>query len=924
MTYKKKLIEVAIPLADISEAGAREQSIKRGKPTQLHKWWAGRPLVTCRAILWASLVDDPSSNPQKFPTVEDQKRERDRLFEIIRGLIADVASVDDDILEAAKLEIAASFPRGLPTVVDPFGGGGAIPLESQRLGMPTGTGDLNPVAVLLQRGLLEVPMGFAGRAPVGDAAMSLSIDGFGLEGIASDVEHYGRLLQDRAAESLGSAYPRPEFEGSPTTPVAWLWARTVRSPDPSWSGSIPLIRSWYLVKPGKRKELPNGIWVEPRVDPDRQEITYEIRSSGECPEGTINKSGGTCIATGAPIDFSYIRAEAQAGRMGQVLIAIVVDTGAGRKFIEPGEADRNASTAVRSDWRPNGLLPDGGLGFRVQNYGFDEWWKLFTDRQLASLDRMSTILGQMRDEIAHDCLRAGWAEDETPLREHGTGPAAYADAVVTYLAMALDRVADWNNSLCGWDNTNVVNQQLFRRQSISMIWDFCEILPYGDGAGTLGATLKTIRTAIEAIPIAKPGNASVANRDARARVKEFSPCVISTDPPYYDNIGYADLSDFFYVWLRRNLSEVWPDECATILTPKADELIADPSRHGGRAGANQHFESGMTEFMKVVCEAQIPEAPATVYYAFKASENSLDGVTSSGWSTFLQGVVDAGLVVTATWPVRTENKSRLRALDSSALATSVVLACRPRLEESPMATRGELLSALRSEMPGAIRVFQDQNIAPVDMAQSAMGPGIAIFSRYPKVVEADGSSMSVRTALALINEVLAEALSGEESEFDADTRFALTWFEQFGHNPGPAGDAITLATAKNTSVDGVATSGIASSRDGKFRLLDRGELDEGWDPANDSRLTVWEATQYLIRALDDSETAAADLLQRIGQGFGERARQLAYLLYGICDRNKWANEASSYNMLVTAWPEIERLSDSVQVDGTADDELQLF
>lgn len=418
-------------------------------------------------------------------------------------------------------------------------------------------------------------------------------------------------------------------------------------------------------------------------------------------------------------------------------------------------------------------------------------------------------------------------------------------------------------------------------------------------------------------PLPAGTSGETVQRDARARIAEVGTCVISTDPPYYDNISYADLSDFFYVWLRRNLSDVWPDETATLLTPKADELIANQYRAGSKKAAHEHFESGMQEVFAEAAKHADPRFPATIFYAFKATESSSDGVTSTGWETFLGGLLEAGYAITATWPVRTEKPGRAVAIGTAALASSIVLACRPREVKAAMATRGEFIGALRSEMEPAVRLLQLENIAPVDLAQSAMGPGIAIYSRYAKVVEADGSSMTVRTALGLINEVLSEVLSGEESEFDADTRFALTWFEQFGHNPGPFGDADLLARAKDTTVTGVGQAGVVVSRDGKVRLVERSELPDGWDHATDTRLTVWETTQHLIRSLDSSEIDAAALLSRLGEGMGERARQLAYLLFEICDRKKWADEAGAYNMLVTAWPEISRLAAAGPADDAA-------
>jgi putative DNA methylase len=439
-----------------------------------------------------------------------------------------------------------------------------------------------------------------------------------------------------------------------------------------------------------------------------------------------------------------------------------------------------------------------------------------------------------------------------------------------------------------------------------MTWDFAENNPIGDSSGSWTNCVSGILRVLEELP---SGNqAHTAQRDARARIEEIGTCVISTDPPYYDNISYADLSDFFYVWLRRNLHDVWPDECATLMTPKEEELIANRYRAGSRQAATDHFEHGMEEVFREAAANADPRFPATVFYAFKATESTTDGITSTGWETFLHGLLEAGYAITATWPIRTELGNRMIASGTNALASSIVLACRPREVSAPMASRGDFIAALKKELEPAVRILQQENIAPVDLAQSAMGPGISIYSRYARIIEADGSTMTLRSALGLINDALSEVLGGEESEFDPDTRFALTWFEQFGHNPGKFGEADLLARAKNTTVDGVAEAGVVVSRDGDVRLVKRGELPGDWNPATDRRFTVWEATQYLIRALDSSETEASALLARLGTGVGDRARQLAYLLYGICDKKRWAEEAGYYNMLVTAWPELVRLA----------------
>lgn len=903
MTYKKKLIEVALPLATINAESAREKSIRHGHPSTLHLWWARRPLAAARAILWASLVDDPSAHPDEFPTEEDQLLERKRLFDILERLVPWEASNDQRILAEARAEIEKSCGGDLPKILDPFGGGGAIPLEALRLGLPTFTGDLNPVAVLIQRAMLQIPGRFAGRPPIHSDARSRESVWEGARGLAADVQAYGEWMRDEAKKQIGQYYPDAVLPaGTKATPIAWIWARTVKSPDPSWPGHVPLVRSWVLAKkPGKPV-----VWVEPVIDRDSTTISYAVREGGTPSPPTVDRGNGVCIATGAPISGRYIRDEATAGRMGATLIAVIGE-GTSRVYVSATEDQRRASVVPAPDWAPDERIPIPNHDVdRLPMYGMPTWSDAFTPRQLLALTTFSDLLRAVRLRIERDASGKGLDDgDDRRLRAGGRGPVAYADAIVTYLAFVVDKCADYWSSTCTWAEGGFV-RGTFARQAIQMTWDFAETNPFSSSTGNWMAMVDWLVKAVQAAPA--NGEASVVQRDARARILEVGRCVISTDPPYYDNISYADLSDFFYVWLRRNLIDVWPDECATLLTPKADELIANQYRAGSKKAAHEHFESGMQEVFGEAARAAHPSFPATVFYAFKATETTQAGTVSTGWETFLSGLLHAGYAVTATWPVRTEKPGRSVSIGTAALASSIVLACRPREVSAPMATRGEFIGALRRELEPAVRLLQAENIAPVDLAQSSIGPGIAIFSRYAKVVEADGTAMTVRSALGLINEVLSEVLSGEESEFDADTRFALTWFEQYGHNPGPYGDATTLARAKDTSVEGVAHAGVVVSREGKVRLVERRELSESWDPATDARLTVWETTQHLIRALESSETEAAGLLTRMGSGLGERARQLAYLLYGICDKRKWADEAGAYNMLVTAWPEISRLA----------------
>ena len=898
MDQKRKLIETALPLDAISRASAREKSIRHGHPSTLHLWWARRPLAAARAVLWASLVDDPSAHPDRFPTREDQALERRRLFGILERLVVWENSNDPDVLAEARAEIEASCDGELPNVLDPFCGGGTIPLEAQRLGLPAYGGDLNPVAVLISKALVEIPSRFAGLPPTNPDARSGS--GLGAweraQGLAEDIGYYGRWMRDRAFERIGHLYPKvklpPEEGGAEATVIAWIWARTVRSPDPAWNGHVPLVRSWILRKAKPGKPL---VWVEPIVDRTTRTVAYTIRRGGDPMSGTIGRGGGTCVATGATIRFDYIAEQGRQGLMGRTPIAVVAEGNRRRAYAGPVEEPCLPDAL----WSPRMPLPERTLGFRVQRYGLVRWAHLFTDRQLLALSTFSSLLDDVRRLIGDDAGLVGSIDDGVRLHDGGSGVTAYADAVITYLALGLSRLADMCNALCVWESSRTQVRHLFTRQAIPMIWDYAENNVFNNAGGDFRTSLASLIRALVQVPTT--GYGEILQRDASSRVGEIRSPLICTDPPYYDNVPYADVSDFFYVWLRRNLRDVWPEETATLLTPKAEELVANPDRAGSKEAAKEHFEHGMARVLGKMAESQHREFPATIFYAFKQQEIKGAGTGSTGWETFLQALVAAGLRITATWPIRTEMSSRLRAMASAALASSIVIACRPRDADARFSTRREFLNRLADELPEAVRLLQEQDIAPVDMAQSAIGPGMEVFSRYRAVLEADGTPMPVRTALTFINEALEESLSTEEAAFDAPTRWALTWYEQYGHDPGPFGDAETLSKAKNTAVAAVVQSGIAHSQAGKVRLLTRDELDLEWLPAPGERPTVWRVAQHLIARLDYSETTAAELLRNTDGGIAGRARRLAYLLYQIADRKDRATDAVQYNGLVQTW-----------------------
>ena len=912
---RPKLIEVALPLAAINKAAAREKlGMKHGRPSTLHLWWARRPLAATRAVIWASLVDDPSGDESLTP--EEQEKERQRLFGILERLVVWENSNNPDVLAEAKAEIDRCFPDGSPPILDPFAGGGAIPLEAQRLGLKALAGDLNPVAVLINKAMIEIPPRFAGMAPVHPSIEKTLTTWERAQGLAADVGGYGQWMRDEAQRRIGHLYPDATGpNGEKLTPIAWIWARTVESPDPSWSGHVPLVASWTLAnRPGKPK-----VWIEPIIDRKSQTIRYEIREGGEpSHERTVNRGNGTCLATGSAVPYGYIRDEAVGGGMSQSLLGIVAEGPRGRVHCAPTSEDVDLGERIPIPaWKPESAVGHHPRNISPPPFGLDEWWKLFTSRQLVALTTFSDLLVEVKELIQADAAATGLADDGKRLRDGGRGSAAYADAVVTYLAFAIDKLADTASTICSWNQSLCNIRTTFARQAIPMTWDYAEGNPLGTRTGSFSGVLDWVIRSIEHFPASIQGEAH--QRDARARVQECSGAVLSTDPPYYDNISYADLSDFFYVWLRRNLGDVWPVECSTLLTPKAEELIANRYRAGSKEQAEEHFESGMADFMAQVAQSQPGDVPATIYYAYKATETKDGEIRTTGWDTFLQAVLDAGLQVNATWPMRTERPGRMLSIGTNALASSIVLACRPRAVSASMATRGEFIAALRSELPEAVRLLQSGNIAPVDMAQSTIGPGIKVFSRHARVVEADGSSMTVSVALRIINDVLGEILDGEEAELDTDTRFALSWFAQHGYSPGPSGDADSVARAKNTSLAGIEQSGIGEAREGKFRLFERGELNPDWSPRDDPRLTVWEVLQYLVAALEKSETEAAELLHTLG-GNGDRARQLAYVLYQKANDKGWTTEAGAYNDLITAWPNLHTAATATAA-GTAQQTL---
>lgn len=935
----KKLIEVALPLDDINEASGYEKSVKVGKPTSVHLWWARRPLASARAVLFAQLVNDPGGQRgwTSTKTKAQAEKEREELFGVLRELVKWENINNKDLMERANRIIKQSWletcemnkgvegfnPEVMPIIHDPFAGGGAIPLEAQRLGLPVKATDLNPVAVILNKALVEILPRFFGVKPTGpmpveDKQHSLN-EWSGIEGFIEDVRRYGIYVQNEASERIGYLYPKvtideemsslnsryKKYVGRSLTVISHIWARTVESPSPAFRGKeVPLVKSFVLSsKRGKEA------WVQPVVNGD--EYGFEIvfkKPKDDFIEKTIDRNGGICILSGAPIPFSYIREKGKQGKIGYKLMAVVAEGDRERLFLPPLEFLEETAKACVPMLPPVTPLPEKGLGFRIQEYGMTKHSDLYTARQLVAMETFADIINETKELVLRNAVCAGQVSNGKHLKDGGGGAEAYSEAISVFLSLAYSRLADWSCALARWLPHLEKTQQLFARHAIPMGWDFSELNPISNTGGSFIAGVINIMRSLSANPASLGScvGGTVLHADAQSDSTYIANSVFCTDPPYYDNIGYADLSDVFYVWLRKVLKTIYPDTFATMVVPKAEELIADPSRHGGKEGAEKFFLEQMTSALGRLRDKSNKAFPVTIYYAFKQSETKDSGTSSSGWETFLDAVILAGFSITGTWPVRTEHSSRLRGNNSNALATSVVLVCRYKEVGAITISRREFQKELRDEMPVALEAMIGGNtgispIAPVDLAQSAIGPGMAIFSKYEAVLNQDGSRMSVHDALILINRAITDYLSPESGNFDADTQFCASWLDQFGWSTGPFGEADTLSRAKGTSVDGVREAGVVESGGGKVRLLKWSEYEADWDPTKDNRTPIWEACHQMIRRLNNQgESAAGELLAKMPEK-GESIRQLAYHLYTLCDRKKWAEEARAYNELIGSW-----------------------
>jgi putative DNA methylase len=893
----KKLIEVALPLEAINEASAREKSIRQGHPSTLHNWWARRPLAACRAVIFASLVDDPSN----YQPEEIASKERERIFKIIEKMVQWDSTNNEELFRLVQKEIEKSIDSRIPTLLDPFCGAGSIPLEAQRLGLPVFASDLNPVAVLITKALVEIPTRFQANRPANPNTLKPSsqetIPRIG-DILAADLEYYGGKVRDDAKTQIGKYYPRVNGHDV----IAWIWARTIKCPNPACGFELPLLRSLTL---GEVKG--QNFYIEPVLNKKQKTIEFEVKKgSKDLPEGSVHRKGIRCFNCKDPIPFNYAKSEGKAGRIQYKLVAIIVEGDRQSTYLSALKEHLDLARSAKPKWTPEEDLPGNTRDFHVQQYGMTRFCDLFTPRQLLALETFGDNCMKIHNQVETDAKSAGFPNDDRSYNEGGTGPRAYADAILTYLALAVDRSANYWSTFTPWGGSFIV--QTFGRQVLPIVWDFAEGNPFSERTGNWMGAIEWISQCLrQSVPRLAAGR--VEQLDAASGPFPITNTIVCTDPPYYNNIGYADLSDYFYVWMRRMLSKIHPSLFSTMLTPKTSELVAAPYRFDNdQKAADAHFLKGLERSFSLMWEKS-GTFPMTVFYAFKEAEETKnefeeESFASRGWATMLEGLISSGFQINGTWPMRTERPQGLKT-GTNVLASSIILVCRPRPREAPPATRREFINSLRQELPEALKKLRNSNIAPVDLAQASIGPGMAVFSRYSRVLEASSSPMSVRTSLQIINQELDAFLNAQETELDGETRFCVAWFEQHGNDRGLFGDADVLARAKNTSVATLAGLGLAEASGGHVRLNKREDLRKENDLSRLEHLTVWRCMQELIRGLDDGgERKAASIINQIGTGLSETSKDLAYRMFSICEKKGLTTEALSYNNLVTSWHSI--------------------
>lgn len=912
----KKLIEVALPLEQLNVASEYEKKPGIGPhPRGVHHWWARRPFTIARAIIWASIVDDPSAHPDIFKNEEEQLEERKRLFNILVELADWKNSDNEEVIEIARKEILRSTNGNPPILMDPFSGGGAIPFEASRLGLQTYAHDLNPVAVMINKAMIEIPTYFKECAPINQPKRREF--GFnqtkweGVTGLAEDLLFYGQSIKNIAYERVGRLYPKIKvpntYGGGESTAIAWIWTRTIKCPNPSCGNELPLMKS-YILSSKKGREA----YIQPIYD-ENGHLTFSVENKKYIGKksGTVSRSGVVCPCCNSPVSFEYVREEGKEGRLYERLAAIVAEGKRGKIYLTPTIEQEMAAKVEEPDHHPSGDISYYPGCLNTNAYGLDKFEMLFSNRQMQTLVALSDALKTVREQIEKDAISAGMKNDHIPLSKGGRGAFAYSEAISVYLAFTIDRIANFSNTVTKWAPTNEKVMFLFSRQAISMTWDYPEANIFGNSVGSFTQVNKYISDCLKTFPKHyTQGVAVQADAQSDCGMRNI---MISTDPPYYDNVPYADLADFFYIWLRYNVKDIYPDLFGTMLTPKKEEIVAQRYRFDGDVDkAKDFFEDGMLQACKNMYLYATDEIPVTIYYAYKQSETDDDGesqtTASTGWETILSAIIKAGFTITGTWPVRTEMTKALKT-NWNALASSIVLVCRKRSSDASQITRRSFIVALRRELRPALKSLQESNIAPVDLAQSAIGPGMAVFSKYSSVLEADGKPMSVRSALQIINEEIDLYFNAQEGELDRESRFCVDLYSQCAFNDIKFGDADTLARAKNTSVAAMVSSGILFAEKGIVHLLERRELPERVN----SDSSTWLLCQQLTKEMENGGIeACAKIVAPMYGSAPEHAKDLAYRLYTIAERKGWSQEAYAYNALVVSWPEIQSRAAAIQ------------
>ena len=913
--YRKKLIEVNIPLQAINIESAKDASLTHGHPSTLHRYWARRPLAACRAVIFASMVDDPSECKEEFPTEPEQNAERHRLHNIIKRLVVWQNSNDENLLAEARYEIAYSATRNngenlnvfhgkfkndpeavlhylrdhCPPVYDPFCGGGSIPLEAQRLGLRARASDLNPLPVLLNKAMIELPPKFHNQKPVNPDADPIGmftgrgrgkqrVPWRGTAGLAADIRYYGAWMRKQAQERIGHLYPKVQLpDGTSATVVAWLWARTIPCINPVCGLQMPLMKTFQL-----SKTKGNQHWIKPVVDRETNAILWVVQTNDKgVPKPTVNRTGAHCFGCGTAVKLPYVREQGKAGKIEEVMAAIVAEGDRGKRFLSPTETHIQAALSAESTWRPRERLPERALGFAVQNYGFTEWHQLFTERQLTVLGIFDELLSQVSNHMIED-----GAENE------------YADAVSTYLALAVGRMTETGCSFAWWQDPRV--RTVFTSQNIRMTWAFAEVNPFSSSTQNWISQVDFVAEVIENLPVSV-NDSKVYQADAATTIHATDGPIIVTDPPYYKNVGYADLSDFFYVWLRPMLRDTYPNIFGGMVTPKEEEITASPRFED----ATRHFEKSLSKALLRLREHCSKEFPSSIFYAYKQQKKERDGITSTGWETMLTAVVNAGFQIVGTWPMSTE-QAKAQKTGKNALASSIVLVCRPRPEDAPVILRGDFLQELKREMPLALeRLTRIANIRPVDLAQAAIGPGMEVYSRHSKVTRVSGEIVPIREALMHINNEISVYHEKETGELDPESQFCLTWLQQHSYMEGNFGDAEGLSKAKDIDIAAMHDKVLIAAR-GKVRLLKR---EEYVDRENSEDMTAWEGCLRMVWHLSGIESSGGisgcTAVARAMRDY-ESAKRLARVLYAHCESRGDAESAAHYNNLVTQWQYISQ------------------